>query len=79
MNTRWQFKIISYGYEPSVTDASEPNEQMYQKNIRPQLLASEEGLFICETAVIATSVTELQTAHVLVFQYFAYCITEGMT
>jgi hypothetical protein len=31
LNICWQFKFITYGYEPSVTDANEPNKQMYKK------------------------------------------------
>jgi hypothetical protein len=31
MNIRWQFKLVTYGYEPSVNDASEPNKQIHQK------------------------------------------------
>ena len=38
-NVRWQFKLITYGYEPSVTDASKPKKQIYQKmmgyNMKP--------------------------------------------
>jgi len=29
--TRWQFKLITYGYEPPVNDANEPNKQISQK------------------------------------------------
>jgi hypothetical protein len=28
---RWTSKLITYGYEQSVTDASKPNKQIYQK------------------------------------------------
>ena len=31
LNVRWQFKLITYGYELPVTDASEPNKQIYKK------------------------------------------------
>jgi len=31
LNIRLQFKLITYNYEPSVSDASEPNKQIYQK------------------------------------------------
>jgi hypothetical protein len=35
MNERWAFKLIKYGYEPSVTDANKANEQ-YTNNVRLQ-------------------------------------------
>ena len=28
---RWQIKLITYGYEPPITDASKPKKQIYQK------------------------------------------------
>jgi len=31
LNIRWQFKLITYGYEPPATDASKPSKQIYQK------------------------------------------------
>jgi hypothetical protein len=31
LNIRWQIKPTTYGYEPSVTDASKPKKQIYQK------------------------------------------------
>ena len=31
LNLRWQIKPRTYGYEPSVTDASKPKNQIYQK------------------------------------------------
>ena len=31
LNIRWQIKPKTYGYEPSVTDASKPKKQIYQK------------------------------------------------
>ena len=33
LNIRWQIKPQKYGYEPSVTDASKPKKQIYQKRL----------------------------------------------
>jgi hypothetical protein len=43
LNVCWEFKLITYGYEPPVTDVSKPNKQIHQKCSATQSIHLQES------------------------------------